>query len=116
MGPALYCGILRTARRCPRDHHRDGRGGIARRTAGGNLADLHRSQSRPCREGFGQKDHPRSCWPRRITRENEIMMLAALGDPKLAIEAAHSVLDKQQDLQAWFLFTPITRNVRQDPG
>jgi len=52
----------------------------------------------------------------KITRENEIMMLAGLGDPRLAIEAANSVLDKQQDLQAWFLFTPITRNVRQDPG
>ena len=52
----------------------------------------------------------------RITRQNEIMMLAALGDPGLAIEAAHSVLDKGQDLQAWFLFTPVTRNVRQDPG
>lgn len=52
----------------------------------------------------------------KITRENEIMMLAALGNPRLAIEAANSVLDKRQDLQAWFLFTPITRNVRQDPG
>lgn len=52
----------------------------------------------------------------KITRENEIMMLAVLGDPGLAIEAANSVLDKQQDLQPWFLFAPITRNVRQDPA
>jgi hypothetical protein len=52
----------------------------------------------------------------RITRENEIMMLAVLGEPRLAIEAANSVLDKQQALQAWFLFTPMTRNVRQHPG
>lgn len=51
----------------------------------------------------------------KIPRETEIMMLAGLGEPKLAIEAANSALDKQQ-LQAWFLFTPITRNIRQDPG
>lgn len=51
----------------------------------------------------------------KITRENEIMMLAGLGEPELAIEAANSALDRQR-LQAWFLFTPVTRNIRQDPG
>jgi hypothetical protein len=50
-----------------------------------------------------------------ISRENEIMMLAALGGPKLAIEVANSVLDRQE-LEPWFLFTPVTRNLRQDPG
>jgi len=50
-----------------------------------------------------------------ITRENEIMMLAALGETKQAIEVANSVLDQQQ-LEPWFLFTPVTRNVRLDPG
>jgi tetratricopeptide (TPR) repeat protein len=51
----------------------------------------------------------------KISPENEILMLAGLGEPKLAIEAANSALDKQP-LQAWFLFTPVTRNIRQDPG
>jgi DNA-binding winged helix-turn-helix (wHTH) protein/TolB-like protein len=50
-----------------------------------------------------------------ISRENEIMMLAALGDPKLAIDVANSVLDRGE-LEPWFLFTPVTRNLRQDPG
>jgi DNA-binding winged helix-turn-helix (wHTH) protein/TolB-like protein/tetratricopeptide (TPR) repeat protein len=50
-----------------------------------------------------------------ISRENEIMMLAALGESKQAIEVANSVLDHQQ-LEPWFLFTPVTRNLRQDPG
>ena len=50
-----------------------------------------------------------------ISRENEIMMLAALGETKQAIEAANSVLD-HQELESWVLFTPVTRNVRQDPG
>ena len=50
-----------------------------------------------------------------ITRENEIMMLAALGETKQAIEVANSVLDQQQ-LEPWFLFTPVTRNLRLDPG
>jgi DNA-binding winged helix-turn-helix (wHTH) protein/TolB-like protein/tetratricopeptide (TPR) repeat protein len=52
----------------------------------------------------------------RITRENGIMMLAGLGEPKLAIDAANSALDHRQSLQAWFLFTAVTRNLRQDPG
>lgn len=52
----------------------------------------------------------------RITAENEIMMLAGLEEPKLAIEAANSALDDKQEMQPWFLFAPVTRNVRQDPG
>jgi DNA-binding winged helix-turn-helix (wHTH) protein/TolB-like protein len=65
-----------------------------------------------------------------ITRENEIMMLAALGESKQAIEVANSVLDHQSvepslffapvarnpGLESWFLFTPVTRNLREDPG
>jgi len=43
------------------------------------------------------------------------MMLAALGETKQAIDFANSVLDHQQ-LEPWFLFTPVTRNLRQDPG
>jgi DNA-binding winged helix-turn-helix (wHTH) protein/TolB-like protein len=50
-----------------------------------------------------------------ISRENEIMMLAELGQTKLAIEIANSVLD-HQELEPWFLFTPTARNLRQDPG
>jgi hypothetical protein len=50
-----------------------------------------------------------------ISRENEIMMLAGLGETKQAIDAANSVLD-HQELQPWFLFTPVTRNLRRDPG
>jgi len=50
-----------------------------------------------------------------ITRENEIMMLAGLGEPKQAIDAANSALD-HQTVEPWFLFTPVTRNLRQDPG
>jgi hypothetical protein len=50
-----------------------------------------------------------------ITRENEIMMIAALGETKRAIEVTNSVLDRQE-LEAWFLFTPVTRSLRQDPG
>ena len=51
----------------------------------------------------------------KISRETEIMMLAGLGETKQAIEAANSALDHQQ-LEPWFLFTPVTRNLRQDPG
>lgn len=50
-----------------------------------------------------------------ISRENEIMMLAALGEPEQAIEVANAVLDRQP-LEPWFLFTPVTRDLRQDPG
>jgi hypothetical protein len=51
----------------------------------------------------------------KISRENEIMMLAALGETKQALDAANSALDRQR-LESWFLFTPVTRNLRQDPG
>ena len=64
-----------------------------------------------------------------ISRENEIMMLAVLGQTKQAIEIANSVLDRQrlepsplfapvsaQRLEPWFLFTPVTRDLRRDPG
>ena len=50
-----------------------------------------------------------------ITRENEIMILAGLGETRQAFEVANSVLD-HQTLDPWFLFTPVTRNLRQDPG
>lgn len=50
-----------------------------------------------------------------ISRENEIMMLAGLGRTRQAIAAANSAVD-HQELQPWFLFTPVTRNLRQDPG
>jgi DNA-binding winged helix-turn-helix (wHTH) protein/TolB-like protein len=50
-----------------------------------------------------------------ISRENEVMMLAALGETKRAIGVVNSILD-HQELDAWFLFTPVTRNLRHDPG
>ena len=51
-----------------------------------------------------------------VPREIGIMMIAGLGDAKKAIEAANSALDHHQVLQTWFLFTPVSRNLRQDPG
>jgi len=51
-----------------------------------------------------------------IALENGIMMYAGLGASDEAIAAANSALDRQQHLQPWFLFTPITRNLRQDPA
>jgi DNA-binding winged helix-turn-helix (wHTH) protein/TolB-like protein/tetratricopeptide (TPR) repeat protein len=50
-----------------------------------------------------------------ITRETEIMMLAGLDETELAINAANLAVDHQQ-LEPRFLFTPVTRNIRQDPG
>jgi tetratricopeptide (TPR) repeat protein len=50
-----------------------------------------------------------------ISREHEIMMLAGLGETKLAIEIANSALD-HQDLEPWFLFTPVTLHIRQSQG
>ena len=52
----------------------------------------------------------------KIPRETEIMMFAALGRTKQAVEAANLALDHRQQLEPRFLFNPITRNVRQDPG
>lgn len=52
----------------------------------------------------------------KLPREIEIMMIAGLGEAGQAIEEANSALDRHQVLQAWFLFTPVTQNLRQDPG
>jgi DNA-binding winged helix-turn-helix (wHTH) protein/TolB-like protein len=51
----------------------------------------------------------------RISRENEILMLAALGETRQAMEAANSALNHKQ-FDSWILFAPVTRNLRQDPG
>ena len=51
-----------------------------------------------------------------ITPENGILMLATLGETRQAIEAANFALDHHQQVQPMFLFTPIARNIRQDPG
>jgi DNA-binding winged helix-turn-helix (wHTH) protein/TolB-like protein len=51
----------------------------------------------------------------RISRENEILMLAGLGQTRQAMEAANSALD-QKRFESWILFAPITRNLREDPG
>ena len=51
----------------------------------------------------------------KISRENEVMMLAALGETRQAFEVANSALD-QLRFESWFLFTPVTRSMRQDPG
>ena len=51
----------------------------------------------------------------KIPRETEIMMIAGLGEAERAMEAANAALDRQA-LQTWFLFTPVTRNIRQNPG
>ena len=50
-----------------------------------------------------------------ISRENAIMMLAGLGETRRAMEFANSALDQRQ-LEPWFLFTPVTRSLRQDRG
>jgi DNA-binding winged helix-turn-helix (wHTH) protein/TolB-like protein len=52
----------------------------------------------------------------KLPREIEIMMIAGLGEAGQAIQEANSALDRHQVLQAWFLFTPVTRNLRLDPG
>ncbi len=51
-----------------------------------------------------------------ISREVEIMMLASLGNTKEAIESANLALDRQEELTPRFLFTPVARNLRRDPG
>ena len=50
---------------------------------------------------------------RKILPEVEIMMLADLGATSQAMEIANSAVDNRH-LEAWFLFTPATRNMRQD--
>jgi DNA-binding winged helix-turn-helix (wHTH) protein/TolB-like protein len=52
---------------------------------------------------------------KEISRENEILMLAALGETRRAMEAANSALEHKR-FQSWVLFAPVTRNLRQDPG
>ena len=61
---------------------------------------------RQIREAAGQE---------KISRENEILMLAALGETRQALEGANSALDHKR-FESWVLFTPVTRNLRQDPG
>lgn len=51
-----------------------------------------------------------------ISRENEIMMLAGLGEIEQAIEVSNSALDHHELLEPWFLFTPVTRRMRTDLG
>jgi DNA-binding winged helix-turn-helix (wHTH) protein/TolB-like protein len=51
-----------------------------------------------------------------ISREIEVMMLAALGKAKQALESANLALDRRQELAPRFLFTPVTRNLRRDPA
>ena len=51
-----------------------------------------------------------------ISRETEIMMIAGLGEARQAIEVANLALDHHQQIEAWFLFTPVARGMRQDPG
>ena len=51
----------------------------------------------------------------KISRENEILMLAALGESRQAMEAANSTLN-QKRFESWVLFSPVTRNLRQDSG
>lgn len=52
----------------------------------------------------------------KISRETEVMMMAVLGETKQAVEATNLALDHHQQLEPWFLFAPVTRNMRQDPG
>ena len=51
----------------------------------------------------------------KLPREIAIMMMAGLGESRQAIDAANAALQHEQ-LETWFLFTPVTRNLRQDPG
>jgi tetratricopeptide (TPR) repeat protein len=51
----------------------------------------------------------------KIPRETEVMMMAALGATKQAVAAANSALDHQQ-LDPRFMFAPVTRSLRGDPG
>jgi DNA-binding winged helix-turn-helix (wHTH) protein/TolB-like protein len=51
-----------------------------------------------------------------ISRETEVIMMARLAEPGQAIEAANLALAHHEQLEPWFLFTPVTRNIRQDPG
>lgn len=50
----------------------------------------------------------------KIYRETEILMLAALGETRQAMEAANSALNRP-GFESWVLFAPVTRNLREDP-
>jgi tetratricopeptide (TPR) repeat protein len=50
-----------------------------------------------------------------ISRETEILMLAALGETRQAMVAANSALDHKR-FESWILFAPVTRDLRRDPG
>ena len=50
-----------------------------------------------------------------ISRENEILMLAALGETRQAMDAANTALDHKR-FESWVLFAPVTRKLRQDPA
>lgn len=52
----------------------------------------------------------------KLPREIEIMMIAGLGETGQAVAETNSALNRHQVLQAWFLFTPVTQNMRQDLG
>jgi DNA-binding winged helix-turn-helix (wHTH) protein/TolB-like protein len=52
---------------------------------------------------------------KRISLENEILMLAALGETRQAMQAANSAVDREP-FESWVLFAPVTRNLRQDSG
>ena len=67
---------------------------------------LTAATARQIREAAGQE---------KISRETEILMLAALGQTRLAMQAANSVLDRGR-FESWVLFAPVTRNLRRDPG
>jgi len=51
----------------------------------------------------------------KISRETEIMMMAGLGETRQAFDVLNLALDRHERLELWFLFTPVTRNMRQDP-
>ena len=51
----------------------------------------------------------------KISRENEILMLAALGETRQAMEAANSALNRKP-FESWILFAPVTLKLRQDPA
>jgi DNA-binding winged helix-turn-helix (wHTH) protein/TolB-like protein len=50
-----------------------------------------------------------------ISRETEILMLAALGETRQAMDAANTALDHKR-FESWVLFAPVTRKLRQDPA
>jgi DNA-binding winged helix-turn-helix (wHTH) protein/TolB-like protein len=51
----------------------------------------------------------------KISRDTEVMMLAALGETGQAFRVVNLALDRHEPLLAWFLFAPVTRPMRQDP-